>query len=117
MNRPQDHDRPTRSARSDVPRTILPQNLAVSLQHLSEQDLLRLSEAVRAEQQRRGLVEQKQQGRETGKNNPDPILSQLTRSQISLICSSIQAGVKPAALSRQFGLTRAQIKAALKANQ
>jgi hypothetical protein len=44
----------------------------------------------------------------------DAILSQLTRPQISLIRSSIKAGVKPTALQRQFGLTRAQITAALK---
>jgi hypothetical protein len=34
-----------------------------------------------------------------------------------LIHSSTQAGVKPAALSRQFGLTRAQITAVLNAGE
>ena len=99
-----------------MPRIVLPQNLAASLRHLSDRDILRLWDAVAAETQSRGLSQPKQKGQISSKDKPDPILSQLTRSQISLIRSSIQAGVKPAALSRQFGLTRAQITAALKAS-
>jgi len=38
----------------------------------------------------------------------------LSRSQVSLIRASIKAGVKPGALSRQFGITQTQIRAALK---
>lgn len=37
----------------------------------------------------------------------------LTAAQISLIRSSIKAGVTPSVLSRQLGLSRAQIRAAL----
>ena len=116
MSRPEDHDHPPESAGRDVPRIVLPQNLAASLRHLSDRDILRLWNAVMTEKQSRGLSEPKQKGQRSSKDKPDPILSQLTRSQISLIRSSIQAGVKPAALSRQFGLTRAQITAALKAS-
>lgn len=116
MSRPEDHDHPPGSVGRDVPRIVLPQNLAASLRHLSDRDILRLWNAVMTEKQSRGLSEPKQKGQRSSKDKPDPILSQLTRSQISLIRSSIQAGVKPAALSRQFGLTRAQITAALKAS-
>jgi hypothetical protein len=63
------------------------------------------------------LSEPKSKPQVARSNKPDPILSELTRSQINLIRSSIQAGVKPGTLSRQFGLTRAQITAALKAGQ
>lgn len=98
-------------------RTVLPQNLAASLRHLSDHDLLRLSTAVAEETQRRGLSEPRPKPQVSPSSKPDPILSELTRSQISLIRSSIQAGVKPGTLSRQFGLTRAQITAALKARQ
>jgi hypothetical protein len=76
-----------------------------------------LRDAVAAETRRRGLAEPKQREKGADKGKPDPILLELTRSQISLIRSSIKAGVKPAALSRQFGLTRAQITAALKASE
>jgi hypothetical protein len=41
----------------------------------------------------------------------------LSRAQISLIRSSIRAGVKSATLSRQFGLSRTEIAAALKADE
>lgn len=117
MSRPKDDERPSGYAGTHAPPTLLPQNLAASLQHLPEQDLIRLRDAVAAEIQRRGLDEQKQREQGAGKDKPDPILSELTRSQISLIRSSIKAGVKPAVLSRQFGLTRGQITAALKASE
>ena len=76
---------------------------------------MRLAEALAAEMDRRGLVAAKENNQAPRKVAPDPVLSELTRSQISLIQSSIKAGVKPAALSRQFGITRAQITAVLKA--
>ena len=113
MSRRKDHDTQSASGGQELPRTVLPQNLAASLRHLPEQDIVRLAEAVNIEMQNRGLSSPKQRNQVPEKNKPDPVLSQLTRSQISLIRSSIQAGVKPAALSRQFGLTRAQITAAL----
>ena len=115
MTRPKDYDRPP-GAGADAPPTLLPQNLAASLKHLPEQDLVRLRDGVAAEMQRRGLDGAKQRAQGSGNVEPDPILSELTRAQISLIRSSIKAGVKPAALSRQFGLSRAQITAALKAS-
>jgi hypothetical protein len=113
MSRQKDHDTPPVSGEQELPRTVLPQNLAASLRHLPEQDILRLAEAVGIEMQNRGLTGLKQKSQAPEKSKADPVLSQLTRSQISLIRSSIKAGVKPAALSRQFGLTRAQITAAL----
>ena len=97
-----------------MPKTVLPQNLAASLKHLPEHDIMRLAEALAVELDRRGLTAAKETTKPQRKSVPDPILSQLTRSQISLIQSSIKAGVKPATLSRQFGITRAQITAALK---
>jgi hypothetical protein len=94
-------------------RTVLPHKLAESLRHLPEEDILRLAEAVSVEMENRGLAAPKQKSLSARSGTADPALSQLTRSQINLIRSSIQAGVKPSTLSRQFGLTRAQITAAL----
>ena len=103
-----------------MPRTLLPKNLGNSLRYLPEEDIKRLADAVSTEMKRRGLMSvaqspaaPKPQARAPRTDETDPILSQLTKSQINLIRSSIQAGVKPAALSRQFGWTRAQITAAL----
>lgn len=117
MSRQKDHSAHLPSGGSDVPNTVLPHNLAASLKHLPEHDLVRLAEAVAIEMESRGLTAAKEQKQTPRKGAPDPVLSQLTRSQISLIRSSIQAGVKPAALSRQFGMTRAQITAALNADK
>ena len=115
MQRQTDNNAPKPSGSGDGPKTVLPQNLAVSLRYLAEQDIMRLAEALAAEMDRRGLVAAKENNQAPRKVAPDPVLSELTRSQISLIQSSIKAGVKPAALSRQFGITRAQITAVLKA--
>lgn len=101
-----------REARSQ--KSFLPRDLTGSLSHLCEQDITRLAEAVNTEMQRRGLsvtVPGAAPSRRTRKLPPD--LPNLTRSQISLIRSSIKAGVKPSVLSRQFGLSQAQIRAAL----
>ena len=117
MSRQQDLNTHRSFDGSEVPKTVLPQNLAASLQHLPEHDIMRLAEALATELDRRGLTAPKEKAKPQSKSVPDPILSQLTRSQIGLIRSSIQAGVKPAALSRQFGITRAQITAALKAGK
>jgi hypothetical protein len=117
MSRQKNHDTPPASSGDATPRTVLPQNLAASLRHLPEEDIIRLAEALCVEMDSRGLTVPMPQRPPPRKSGPDPVLSQLTRSQISLIRSSIRAGVKPAALSRQFGLTRAQITAALSAGE
>jgi uncharacterized protein (DUF433 family) len=117
MSRQKDHHTPPVSDEQELPRTVLPQNLAASLRHLPEQDIVRLVEALAVEMDRRGLTVTKEKTKQPSKSGPDPILSQLTGSQISLIQSSIKAGVKPPALARQFGITRAQISAALKAGK
>jgi hypothetical protein len=98
-------------------RTFLPQNLAASLRHLPDQDILRLAEAVFAEMEHRKLATPEATGKSQPPTVADPVLSRLTRAQISLIRSSIRAGVKPATLSRQFGLSRTEIAAALKADE
>jgi hypothetical protein len=115
MSRQKDHNAHLSSGGGEVPHTVLPQNLAASLKHLPEHDIMRLAEALAVEMGSRGLTAAKETTKPQSKRVPDPVLSQLTRSQISLIQSSIKAGVKPAALSRQFGITRAQITAVLKA--
>ena len=117
MSRQKDHNAHLSSGGGEVPHTVLPHNLAASLKHLPEHDIMRLAEALAVEMGSRGLTAAKEKDQPPRESAPDPVLAQLTRSQISLIRSSIQAGVKPAALSRQFGMTRAQITAALKAGK
>ena len=98
-------------------RRLLPHDLDVALKYLTDGELAALAKAVEQEKLRRSP--------EPAANTPSvqkPVPTKagtssvegLTQSQINLIQSSVRAGVKPATLSRQFGLTRAQITAALK---
>lgn len=96
---------------------MLPHDLDVALKYLSEGELARLREAVAFETRRRSLAAAGKGIETPVRSTPDkPALaagSGQTTSQINLIRSSIKAGVKPTVLARQFGLSRAQIQAAL----
>jgi hypothetical protein len=98
-------------------RRLLPHDLDVALKYLSDGELKRLFETVNSEAQRRGLllVERPEPEKvKVSRRKADPdVISGLTQAQINLIRSSIKAGVKPSVLARQFGLSQAQIRAAL----
>jgi hypothetical protein len=98
----------------------LPHDLDVALKYLTDGELKALAVAVGKEQVRRG-----QHAETTPQTAPKaapagqpsssmPSVEGLTQSQVNLIRASIKAGVKPGALSRQFGISQAQIRAALK---
>jgi hypothetical protein len=96
-------------------RRLLPHNLEVSLKYLSDGELKYLADSVAKEVVRRRptpcpMIDKttQQQVPETQKR-----VEGLTLSQVNLIQESIKSGVKPSVLTRQFGITRAQIKAAL----
>ncbi len=99
---------------------LLPHDLDGALKHLTDGELATLSAAVGKEQARRGHVSEPKTvvpsepvpAARTSSELPE--VEGLTRSQVSLIRASIKAGVKPGALSRQFGINQAQIRAALK---
>ena len=100
-------------------RRLLPQNLDATLRYLTDEDLNRLLVAVTKERERRGVLVAAAQPPSV--EAPELAVSGtsrvegLTQSQINLIRASIKAGVKPSVLSRQFGISQAQIRAALKA--
>jgi len=104
----------------DPRRRLLPHDLDVALKYLTDGELKALAAAVGKEQVRRG-----QHAEATPQTAPKPApaaqpsssmpsVEGLTQSQVNLIRASIKAGVKPGALSRQFGISQAQIRAALK---
>ena len=103
--------------RSPSQRRLLPHDLDVALKYLTDGELAALVKAVEQEKLRRS-PELASKIPATQKPVPQkqitPIVEGLTQSQVNLIRSSVKAGVKPATLSRQFGLSRAQITAALK---
>lgn len=115
----------SRAGQQDAPkrdprRRLLPHDLDVALKYLTDGELTALAAAVGKEQARRGHVGEPEpalpaKSVESARAPSDlPDVEGLTRSQVSLIRASIKAGVKPGALSRQFGISQAQIRAALK---
>ena len=99
---------------------LLPHDLDVALKYLTDGELKALAAAVGREQARRGhgaepeKVAASEPAQAARASSELPDVEGLTRSQVSLIRASIKAGVKPGALSRQFGITQTQIRAALK---
>ena len=96
---------------------LLPHDLDVALKYLTDGELKARAAAVCREQARRGHVSEPEKvaAPEAARASSElPDVEGLTRSQVSLIRASIKAGVKPGALSRQFGINQAQIRAALK---
>jgi uncharacterized protein (DUF433 family) len=100
---------------TDGQRRLLPHDLGRALQYASDEELRELREAVQQEMKRRNLpldpvpeVKAKNKSSQADNSGHD-----LTRSQISLVQASIQAGVKPAVLARQFGISLADIRAVL----
>jgi hypothetical protein len=96
-------------------RRLLPQDLGRALQYASDEELKELRLAVQQEMKRRNLPLDPSHEAAV-KNKPskaDHPGHDLTRSQISLVRASIHAGVKPAVLARQFGISLAAIRAVL----
>ena len=86
----------------------LPADLARSLRHLGDADLDRLVEAATAEARRRGRQAGKTpQGK--AQNKPAPV----TPGQEKLVLAAFEAGLKPAAIAREFRLSRAQVDGVL----
>ena len=98
----------------------MPHDLDIALKYLTDGELTALSVAVGKEQVRRGhgaepeKVAASEPAQAARPSSELPDVEGLTRAQVSLIRASIKAGVKPGALSRQFGISQTQIRAALK---
>ena len=82
----------------------LPSDLGGALRHLDDAQLDRLLDAAAAEARRRG----RQDGKTAGggaREKPAPV----TPGQERLILAALEAGLKPAAIAREFRLSRAQV--------
>ncbi len=76
-----------------------------ALRHLDDAQLDRLRDAVAAEARRRGRLDGKTSERGT-RRPPAPV----TPGQERLVLVAFQSGVKPAAIAREFRLSRAQVE-------
>ena len=91
-------------------RTRFPPILAGALRHLDDGQLDRLRDAVAAESRRRGRPDGKTSGRGTGRR-PAPV----TPGQERLVLAAFESGLKPAAIAREFRLSRAQVESVVAA--
>ena len=98
---------------TDAGRTVphaLPADLAGALRHLDDAELDRLRDAVAAESRRRGRPDGKTSGRGTGRR-PAPVMP----GQERLVLAAFESGLKPAAIAREFRLSRAQVESVVAA--
>ena len=85
--------------------TRVPSDLGGALRHLDDAQLDRLLDAAAAEARRRGRQDGKTAGRRA-RETPAPV----TPGQERLVLAALEAGLKPAAIAREFRLPRAQVE-------
>ena len=98
---------------TDAGRTVphaLPADLDRALRHLDDAQLDRLRAAVAAEARRRGRAHGKTSGR-GARRRPAPV----TPGQERLVLAAFESGLKPAAIAREFRLSRAQVESVVAA--
>ena len=100
-----------RVSSADERRHVLPKDLPNAVKHLNDEELDRLLAVT--------LAEAKRRGRHTTPTNKRPqtrtlesALS-LTRGQLNAVHAAFQAGITPARIARQFGLSQSDVKKAL----
>ena len=95
-------------------RHVLPKDLPNAVKHLRDEELDRLLAAT--------LAEAKRRGRQTASTH-EPSLSRkmeaavsLTRGQLNAVRAAFKAGITPARIARQFGLSQSDVRTALKSH-
>ncbi len=118
-------------------RHVLPKNLRAAVKHLSDGELELLHAATLEEIKRRGrlppgveadsaqssapLSPQNKQLPPTGKisqrRRVEIVEVSLTRGQVNAVRSAFKAGITPARIARQFGISRSNVRKALASNE
>jgi hypothetical protein len=80
----------------------LPKELPNAIMHLNDEELARLLAATIAETERRGGIAHP-------RTKLVPSLS-LTRGQLNAVRAAFKAGITPARIARQFGLTQSDVR-------
>ena len=98
----------------DKPPTYqLPRNLPNTLSHLDDDQLERLLGAAQVELERRGKQAPIRQTIER-KPSPEDGAPALAFGKLNAIRAAFKAGVKPSAIAKQFGVSQADVRRALK---
>jgi hypothetical protein len=104
-----------RVASADERRHVLPKDLPNAVKHLNDEELDRLLVVTLAEAKRRG-----RHTTPTNKRPPTRTLESapsLTRGQLNAVHAAFKAGITPARIARQFGLSQSDVRTALKSDK
>lgn len=92
-------------------RHVLPKDLPNALKHLNDEELDRLLTAAVAEAKRRGRSLPSARPSLTRQRGEGTV--SLTRGQLNAVRAAFKAGVRPAQIARQFGLSHSDVRKAL----
>ena len=106
---------PTINSAAPSARYVLPNNLPEMIKLLEERELDRLLAAVLGEQKRRG-TKPATADENSRKQRTDAVAMPLTISKINAVRAAFKAGITPARIARQFGLSQADVRKALASN-
>jgi hypothetical protein len=106
---------PTINSAAPSARYVLPNNLPEMIKLLEERELDRLLAAVLGEQKRRG-TKSATADENSRKQRTDAVAMPLTISKINAVRAAFKAGITPARIARQFGLSQADVRKALASN-
>ena len=92
-------------------RHVLPRDLPSAVKHLDDEELDRLLAVTLAEARRRGR-RSPPTDKPPPRRRPDLAVS-LTRGQVNAVRAAFKAGITPARIARQFGLSPSDVRKAL----
>jgi hypothetical protein len=101
----------TQNSSSHEPRHVLPKDLPNAVKHLNDEELNRLLAASLAEAKRRGRDTTPTDKRYPSRNAEAAV--SLTRGQLNAVRAAFKAGITPARIARQFGLSQSDVRKAL----
>jgi hypothetical protein len=96
------------SSAAPTSRHVLPSDLPAAIKHLNDQELEQLLTAVTAEQQRRGK-KQPAPEKTVSKRMEVPALT-LTIGKLNAVRAAFKAGVTPAKIAKQFGISQSDVR-------
>jgi hypothetical protein len=93
-------------------RHVLPTDLPSAVKHLDDEELDRLLAVTLAEARRRGR-RSPPTDKPSPKRQPGAVAVSLTRGQVNAVRAAFKAGITPARIARQFGLSQSDVRKAL----
>ena len=94
------------------PRYILPKDLDAAIKQLDDQELDRLATVALEERARRKSLSAPQESQ--SKRRAEAVALSLPQGKINAVRAAFKAGVTPARIAREFGLSRSDVQSALR---